>query len=148
MHEVPDYRYQGSQKIFERIREIYYFPTLREIVKQILEDCVEYGRNKPTRYTPYGEIQIIDILIQPQQHVAIDQIVKLLILRELIIGVKYNAILVITDKFTKVVKFILYKESLTVEDLAYIFLRIVLGNYGILERIISNRDKQLILKFQ
>jgi hypothetical protein len=70
-----------------------------------------------------------------------DWIVKLLISRELIIGVLYDVILVIIDKLTKAAKFILYKESLIVEDLLYVFIRNILGDYRILIRIISDRDK-------
>ena len=56
-------------------------------------------------------------------------------------GVVYNSILVITYKLTKVGKFILFLESSTAEDLSYTFIRNVLGDHGILERIISDRDK-------
>ena len=42
--------------------------------------------------------------------------------------------------------FILYKESLNTEDLVYVFLRIVVINYELLEKVISNRDKLFISK--
>ena len=42
-------------------------------------------------------------------------------LKELIIKVKYNSILVVIDKLIKYRYFILYKEANTLEDLVYIF---------------------------
>ena len=73
--------------------------------------------------------------------------IKLLLLEKLIIKIKYDSILVITCRFTKYEYFILYMEALTAEDLAYIFLKIIINNHGSLEEIISDRDKFFILNF-
>ena len=54
------------------------------------------------------------------------------------IGVEYNAILVIIDRLTKYAHFLPYKEASTAEDLAYIFLKIVVSKHGLLEEIILN----------
>ena len=43
--------------------------------------------------------------------------------------------------------FLLYKEVLNIEDLAYIFLRIVVTNYRLLDKIILNRNKLFNSKF-
>jgi hypothetical protein len=42
---------------------------------------------------------------------------------------------------------ILYKELSSAKDLAYAFLKNIVVNHGILEKIVSNRDKLFILKF-
>jgi hypothetical protein len=63
----------------------------------------------------------------------------------LIIGVEYNSILVIIDKLTKYTYIILYLKANIVEDLAYIFLRIIITNYNALEKMISDRNKFFIL---
>ena len=39
----------------------------------------------------------------------------------------------------------LYKEASIVEDLVYIFNKIVIIRYGILDKIVLNRDKLFIL---
>ena len=41
----------------------------------------------------------------------------------------------------------LYKEVSTIEDLIYIFNKIVVAQYGILDKIILDRDKLFILQF-
>ncbi|KAK1493786.1 hypothetical protein CTAM01_09247, partial [Colletotrichum tamarilloi] len=48
---------------------------------------------------------------------------------------------------TKFIYFIPYKELSTIEDLVYIFIKVILSNYGLLKEIILNRDKLFILKF-
>jgi hypothetical protein len=71
-------------------------------------------------------------------------VVKLLLSRDLITGVKYDFILVVTDKLTKYIYMILYLEASIVEDLAYAFLRVVVANYSTLEEMISDKDKFFI----
>ena len=62
--------------------------------------------------------------------------VKLPLLIEPIIGIEYNSILVIIERLTKYKYFILYKEASNAKELVYIFLRIVVANYRILNKII------------
>ena len=42
---------------------------------------------------------------------------------------------------TKYIYLELYKEVFTIEDLIYIFNKIVIARYGILDKIVLNRDK-------
>jgi hypothetical protein len=49
------------------------------------------------------------------------------------------------DKLTKYTYIILYLEANTVEDLAYMFLRVIIANYNILEKMISDKNKFFIL---
>jgi antitoxin component of RelBE/YafQ-DinJ toxin-antitoxin module len=77
----------------------------------------------------------------------LDFIVKLPLSKEILTGVTYNSILIVTDRLTKYAYFILYKKGLTVEELVYTFNRNVITNYRIPEEIISNRDKLFTLNF-
>jgi hypothetical protein len=78
---------------------------------------------------------------------ALDFIVKLSSSMKLITEVVFDSILVITDRFTKYGYFILYKESLLAEELAYAFNKHIIGNYEISKKIISDRNKLFILRF-
>jgi hypothetical protein len=75
-------------------------------------------------------------------------IIKLSLLREILIKVIYNSILIVTDRLTKYAHFISYKEDLTAEELTYTFNRNIIINYEIPEEIISNRDKLFISNFR
>jgi hypothetical protein len=74
-------------------------------------------------------------------------VIKLLLSRDPITGIKYDSILVIMDKLTKYIYIILYLEVNIVENLAYIFLRVIVTNYNALEKMISDRNKLFILRF-
>jgi hypothetical protein len=54
---------------------------------------------------------------------------------------------VIVDKLTKFVRFIPYKEDINVEVLAYIFLREIAMNYGLPDKIITDRGSTFAFKF-
>jgi hypothetical protein len=77
----------------------------------------------------------------------LDFIIKLPLLKEALIGVTYDFILIVTDRLTKYAYFIPYKEGLTAEELVYTFNRNIIANYRILEEIISNKDKLFISNF-
>jgi hypothetical protein len=51
------------------------------------------------------------------------------------------------DRLIKYTYIILYLEANTVEDLAYVFLRVIIANHSVLEKIISDRNKLFISKF-
>ena len=59
----------------------------------------------------------------------------------------YNSILVIINTLTKYTYLELYKEASTVEDLVYIFNKIVIARYRILDKIILDRDKLFTSQF-
>jgi hypothetical protein len=92
----------------------------------------------------YKIIQSLDILKTPWTSIALDFVVKLLLLYDLIIRIKYDFILVITDRLTKYIYIILYLEANIIEDLVYAFLRVVIINYNTLEEMISDRNKLFI----
>ena len=57
----------------------------------------------------------------------------------------YNSILVIMNILIKYTYLELYKEALTIKDLVYIFNKIIIVRYRILDKIVLDRDKLFIL---
>jgi len=71
----------------------------------------------------------------------------LLKLRDPITGRDYNAILVIIDKLTKWGYFIAYIEEILAEDIARIYIKEVFIRYGVLSKIILDRDLRFVAVF-
>jgi hypothetical protein len=90
-------------------------------------------------------IQLLDILKIPWTLIVLDFVVKLLLLRDLITGVKYDSILVIINRLTKYIYIILYLEANIAEDLVYAFLRVIIANYNTLKNIFLDKNKFFIL---
>jgi hypothetical protein len=62
--------------------------------------------------------------------VALDFVTKLPSFKELITGVIYDSIMVVTDRLTKYAYFISYLKSSLAEDLVYMFYKYVVANHG------------------
>ena len=61
--------------------------------------------------------------------------------------IKYNLILVITDRLIKYKYFISYKKVSSVEKLVYTFLRVIIANNRLSKEIISDWDKLFTFRF-
>jgi hypothetical protein len=66
------------------------------------------------------------------QDVALDFVTKLPPSRELITGVIYDSIIIVINRLTKYAYFIPYFKNFSAEDLAYMFYKYVIANYGFL----------------
>ena len=76
-----------------------------------------------------------------------DFIVKLPKLKDPITEQEYDSIFIIIDKFTKWGYFIAYTEEILAEDIAQVYIKEVFLRYGVLDKIILNRDTRFILAF-
>ena len=120
---------------------------MRKYVEEEIKKCADCQRNKTARHKPYGLIHSPKAPTGAWKSITLDFIVKLSAFKEIIIGVIYDSVLVIINRLTKYAYFIPYKEGSTAEDLVYAFNKNVIANYGILEEIISDRDKLFTSKF-
>jgi hypothetical protein len=66
------------------------------------------------------------------QDMALDFVTKLPLSKKPMTGIIYNFIIVVINRLTKYAYFILYFKSFLAEDLAYIFYKYVMANYGFL----------------
>ena len=62
-------------------------------------------------------------LPNPWKSVVLDFVVKLLLSKDLLTGVEYDSILVITNRLTKYIYMILYIEASTIEQIAFTFIQ-------------------------
>ena len=76
-----------------------------------------------------------------------DFIVKLLKLKDPITKQEYNSIFIIIDKFTKWGYFIAYIKEISAEDIVQVYIKEVFLRYGVLDKIISDKDTRFILAF-
>ena len=72
---------------------------------------------------------------------------KLLKLKDPITEQEYNSIFIIVDKFTKWGYFIAYIKEILVKDVAQVYIKEVFTRYGVLDKIISDKDTRFISVF-
>ena len=146
-HEEPTAGHQGIDRTTEKISRTYYFPGMNRIVRKWIAECDICRKTKHERHRPYGEMISPSAPSGAWKSIAMDFVTKLPESKEKMTKTVYDSILVITDRLTKWVYFIPYKEASNAEDLAYTFIKYVVANHGMPEEIISDRDKLFTSKF-
>jgi RNase H-like domain found in reverse transcriptase/Reverse transcriptase (RNA-dependent DNA polymerase)/Integrase zinc binding domain/Chromo (CHRromatin Organisation MOdifier) domain/Retrotransposon gag protein/Zinc knuckle/Retroviral aspartyl protease len=146
-HGKPTTGHQGYHRTWNWLKERYYFPNMKDMVRESIKKCDSCLRNKHVRHEPYGHMQITEVPDRPFASIAMDWITKLPPSEEPMTKQKYDSIWVVVDRLTKFAYFLPYKESSTTEALVYQFLRNIVAVHGAPEEIYSDRDKWLTSKF-
>jgi hypothetical protein len=132
----------GFHRAFERISETLYLYHLAKRLRRYIKlyhICATY---QIKRYALYRQIVLIRPPDIPFYTIAIDFVDKLLSQKRL------DALLSVTDKFTKRVLLIPGKMTLTVEEWAVALIDTLRSaDWGILRAIISDRDSKFIRAF-
>ena len=130
-----------------RLSRGYYFLGIRKVVKDVVSLYNTYIRNKATYYTPYGLIKSPETPLRPWKSIALDFVVGLLLSKDPIIGLEYDSICVVTDRFTKYAYIVLVLGTMDTNAIAQLFLRTIFVNHGTPDEVISDRDKLFTSKF-
>ena len=140
-HNNPAQRHLRVSKTVKLLSQNYYFLGIRKKVEYYISKCQNCQLNKYTIYAPYRYIKYTKIIDYLWQNITINFIIKLPKSKDISIGVKYNSILMIMNKFIKYIHLISYNEKFTAKQTIYIVLDRIIRYYGISENIISDRDK-------
>ena len=76
-----------------------------------------------------------------------DFVVTLLLSKDLITGLEYDLICIVTDRFTKYAYIVLVLGTMDADIIAQLFLRTIFANHGIPDEVILDRDKLFTSKF-
>ena len=106
-----------------------------------------YIRNKATYYTPYRLIKSPETLPRLWKSIALDFVVGLPLSKDLITGLEYNSIYIVTDKFTKYAYIVLVLGTMDTNTIAQLFLRMIFVNHGTPDEVILDKDKLFTSKF-
>ena len=90
------------------------------------------------RHRPYNKLQSLPVSKRPWQELSMDFITGLPPSKRR--GVVYNAILIIVDRYTKIVRYLLAKKDLDAATLAELFFEEIICRYSIFNSIINDRD--------
>jgi hypothetical protein len=86
-------------------------------------------------------MQPIELPSELWSNISIDFVTELLLSKDSAIGLSYNAILIIVDRFTKYALMIPFQRDYIAIQLAHVLKDRLIQDHGIPKTIISNRDK-------
>ena len=146
-HESKIYEHSEMIKIIEHIKRNDYFSEMRKLVEKQISICLSCNQNKHVRHKSYENMRTSVLLTKAWKSIVLFFIVKLSKSKKPMTKVEYDSILIVTNRLIKYCYFIAYHEVFTAENLAYMFLKIIIFKHEILDEMISNRDKLFKSKF-
>jgi hypothetical protein len=131
----------GRDRTMFAVARRFWWPRMSRHVGQYVSSCPTCQRIKSDRGKPPGLLQPLPVPEFPWQDVSLDFIVSLPLCQS------FDAILTVTDRFSKMVHFIPCTTTLSSEEVANLFVREVFRLHGMPRSIVSDRDPKFVGEF-
>jgi len=125
----------------ELIKRTYWWPGLKEDIKKYVQGCVKYQQNKEQHQKRAGKLHPLEIPEGPWQDISINMIGPLPRSNEM------DAILVIVDRFTKMIRLKATTINISSEGVAKIYRDEIWKIHGIPKMILSDHGPQFASRF-
>lgn len=142
MHDAPSAGHLGHFKTFERVAALFEWPKMQADVKAYCRSCPACMASKAGTQKPAGLLQPLPVPDQKWQSVAMDFIVRLPVTEA-----SHDALLVVTDRLTKLVRCIPTTTTVTAPEVAELFIDHIVRFYGLPQQIVSDRDSKFTSAF-
>ena len=116
-HDIPMAGHRGTAKTTELIQRKYYWPNMRETIKQYAKGYDVCQRTKVVRHGPYGLMKSNEALDCPWKSISMDFITDLPRSGEA------DAILIIIDRHTKMAHFIACIKDINARQFSDLFVK-------------------------
>ena len=140
-HDTYATGHPGRYKTAELILRSYWWPRIHVDVRHYIDSCDLCQRTKAKRSKPQGLLSPNPIPTYPWQRITVD------LITELPFSLGYDAIMMVVDRLTKMVRLIPTYTSLTSEGAARLYRDHVWKDFGLPESIISDRGTVFVSKF-
>ena len=117
------------------------WPDLCKFIEEFCKTCVTCDCLKPRHHKPYGLLKQLPVPKQPWNSISMDVIEKLPTLHG------YTSVLVVVDHFTKQSIFIPTYDTITLQQLAKLFMINVFSKHGIPSHVTSDRASEFVSHF-
>ncbi|RFU29059.1 hypothetical protein B7463_g7277, partial [Scytalidium lignicola] len=146
-HGLPYNGHMGVARCYYQINKDYFIVKLRSVVKKVIAECEICGKAKNPRRKPWGQLHPTQIPDNPWELIGWDFIVKLPVSTDRTTKIEYDSIFVVTEHRTNYATFEPFRETWGAEEVADIFLRRIVSQWGLPKQIISDRDTRFTSKF-
>jgi hypothetical protein len=131
----------GIRRTFSSIATRFYFPKMSRRIKTYVDNCANCQLSKPSHEKQPGLLQPIEPPNEPFHTLCMDFVTGLPSSHG------YDTLFTITDSFSKAVKLLPCRKTITVEELAKLFLQHCYSTFGLPAKIISDHDTRFTSKF-
>ena len=141
-HDVPTSGHLGYKKTLERVRSGFQWRGMAKDVQSYCASCPTCMASKAGTQKPLGLLKPLPVPEQKWASVAMDFVVGLPKTQQ-----GYDALFVVTDRLTKMVRIIPTHTTATAPDTARLFVDNVVRLYGVPSSIVSDRDSKFTSQF-
>jgi hypothetical protein len=142
VHDVKIGGHVGMNKTLEILKRKFYWPKMQYHVQRYIASCQKCQENKNSNTSPIGLLSPLPIPNKKWEVVSIDFITFLPMTKN-----KYDAIMVVVDKLTKMVHYIPCTSDINAVQVARLFFNHIVRHHGIPSTIISDRDSKFTSLF-
>ena len=140
-HDLVDVRYPGQHRMLELLKRNYWWPGLKKDVKRYVQGCFKCQQNKVQHQRKAGELHPLEISQGLWQEISID------IIGPLPKSNGMDAIVIIVNRFTKMICLKVTTTNISSEGMAKIYRDNIWKLHGIPRKILSDRGLQFASKF-
>ena len=133
--------YYRGKKIAFRLIENFYWPNMLQDYKNQSKICRIYQKTKAEKVGKYGNLILVKSPKKVQQKIALNLVIDLFKIKN-----QKNAILVIIDILSKIIKLIPTKKELSSKKLVYLLINNIVALFRMSKEIISDNNVRIIAK--
>ncbi|MBW0499139.1 hypothetical protein O181_038854 [Austropuccinia psidii MF-1] len=140
-HDSPLAGHPGQEKTFKLVKWDFHWSGMTKFIKDYVSSCQQCSRNKNIHHKNFGFLKPLPIPNGPWICLSMDFITQLPLPNS------FDSLLVIVDRFSKIVVFIPTMSSITSLDLAHLFIKHIFSKNGLPSSIVSDRGSLFFLPF-
>jgi hypothetical protein len=141
-HDTLPSGHLGIRKSLSLVARTYWWPTFRKDVTNFVSSCQTCAMAKTTRSKPAGLLMPLPVPPRPWFSLSMDMVTDLPVTKD-----KFDSILVVVDRFSKMAHFIPCTKTLSSNGLAILFLKNVFRIHGLPNNIVSDRGSIFVSQF-
>ena len=126
--------HSGFNVTYKRVRRLFTWPGMKQHVRLFVEDCQICKQAKPERVRYPGLLEPLPVPTQAWEVITMDFV------EGLPQSARYNSILVVVDKFSRLAHFIPLSHPFTAFQVAQTFVNNIYKLHGLPAAIVSDRD--------
>ena len=146
-HDSKTSKHQKVIKTLKRVQKTTNMHILKKHVEKYIKNCSKCAMIKIDRLDQIEKLQSLKSLEHSYQNIALNFITKLSKSKDSTTKVTYDMIMTMINEFTKHVKFVSCKTTMTTKQLAFLLLRTIYFENEISKKIVSNKNKLFRFKF-
>jgi hypothetical protein len=136
-HDDPLAGHYGFARTLELVQREFWWPGIRQFVKDYVLTCQACARVKPTRHAKHGELNSLPIPTRIWEDITMDMITDLPESR--LRDRDYNCIMVVMCRLSKMAHYIPVTKKMKAPELAEVFRREIIRLHGVPKSIVTDR---------